>query len=175
VKGGDPFVFGRGGEEALALQQAGVPFDVVPGVSSAIAAPELAGIPVTHRGISSAFLVVSGHDDETFAAAVGDLHPGGLTLVVLMGVSRISYCGDFIGAGGLPPAAIVMDASTADQNVRGTLNSCQKAHAPFFAKKGYGPFSGTNRRGGCQAGPGPGSKCSRRNHGRKTRKYVSGT
>ena len=64
LKGGDPFVFGRGGEEALALQQAGVPFDVVPGVSSAIAAPALAGIPVTHRGVSSAFLVVSGHDDE---------------------------------------------------------------------------------------------------------------
>ena len=71
LKGGDPFVFGRGGEEVLALQQAGVPFDVVPGVTSAIAAPALAGIPVTHRGVSSAFLVVSGHDAEAFASAVG--------------------------------------------------------------------------------------------------------
>ena len=57
-----PFVFGRGGEEAQALQQAGVPFDVVPGVTSAIAAPASAGIPLTHRGLSSAFFVVSGHD-----------------------------------------------------------------------------------------------------------------
>ena len=88
LKGGDPFVFGRGGEEMLALQQAGVPFDVVPGVSSAIAAPELAGIPVTHRGVSSAFLVVSGHDDEAFRSAVGSLEPNGVTLVVLMGVGR---------------------------------------------------------------------------------------
>ena len=88
LKGGDPFVFGRGGEEALALRQAGVPFDVVPGVSSAIAAPALAGIPVTHRGVSSAFLVVSGHDEAVFASAVGALQPNGVTLVVLMGVGR---------------------------------------------------------------------------------------
>src|SRR6185295_12923899 len=70
LKGGDPFVFGRGGEEMLALQQAGVPFDVVPGVTSAIAAPGLAGIPVTHRGVSSALLVVSGHDDAVFRSTV---------------------------------------------------------------------------------------------------------
>ena len=70
LKGGDPFVFGRGGEEALALQAAGVPFDVVPGVTSAVAAPALAGIPVTHRGLSAAFLVVSGHDEEV--VRVGD-------------------------------------------------------------------------------------------------------
>ena len=61
LKGGDPFVFGRGAEEALALAMAGIPFEVVPGVSSAIAAPELAGIPVTHRGAASGFLVLSGH------------------------------------------------------------------------------------------------------------------
>src|SRR5712692_1785277 len=62
LKGGDPFVFGRGGEEMLALQGAGVSCDVVPGVSSAIAAPALAGIPVTHRGAAAAFHVVSGHE-----------------------------------------------------------------------------------------------------------------
>jgi uroporphyrin-III C-methyltransferase/precorrin-2 dehydrogenase/sirohydrochlorin ferrochelatase len=61
LKGGDPFVFGRGAEEALALATAGISFEVVPGVSSAIAAPELAGIPVTHRGTASGFLVLSGH------------------------------------------------------------------------------------------------------------------
>ena len=61
LKGGDPFVFGRGGEEALALRAAGVPFEVIPGVSASIAAPALAGIPVTHRGVASAFTVVSGH------------------------------------------------------------------------------------------------------------------
>src|SRR5207249_8508515 len=85
LKGGDPFVFGRGGEEALALSQAGVPFDVVPGVTSAIAAPALAGIPITHRGVSSAFLVVSGHDDVAFASEVANVRPHSLTLVVLMG------------------------------------------------------------------------------------------
>src|SRR5206468_3576038 len=61
LKGGDPFVFGRGGEEALALKYAGIPFDVVPGISSAVAAPAAAGIPVTHRGLASALRVVSGH------------------------------------------------------------------------------------------------------------------
>jgi uroporphyrin-III C-methyltransferase/precorrin-2 dehydrogenase/sirohydrochlorin ferrochelatase len=125
LKGGDPFVFGRGGEEMLALQQAGVPFDVVPGVSSAIAAPELAGIPVTHRGVSSAFLVVSGHDDETFRSSVGSLDPNGVTLVVLMGLGRSAAIATTLierGWSAATPAAIIMDASTADQQVwRGTL------------------------------------------------------
>ena len=69
LKGGDPFVFGRGGEEALALKAAGVAFEVVPGVSSAFAAPAAASIPVTHRGVSSAVLVTTGHDPERFASA----------------------------------------------------------------------------------------------------------
>src|SRR5438093_10371906 len=86
LKGGDPFVFGRGGEEALALRAAGIPFDVVPGITSAIAAPELAGIPVTHRGVASAVLVVSGHDEQTFSSAVGRLTPNAVTLVILRGV-----------------------------------------------------------------------------------------
>ena len=84
LKGGDPFVFGRGGEEALALQHAGIPYDVVPGISSAIAAPASAGIPVTHRGLSTAFLVVSGHEQESFASAIAALQPNGVTVVVLM-------------------------------------------------------------------------------------------
>src|SRR5436190_5627137 len=88
LKGGDPFVLGRGGEEAIALASAGVPFDVVPGVTSATAAPALAGIPVTHRGLASSFYVVSGHDEDTFASAIRHVEPGGVTLVVLMGVAR---------------------------------------------------------------------------------------
>ena len=142
LKGGDPFVFGRGGEEALALRQAGVPFDVVPGVSSAIAAPELAGIPVTHRGVSSAFLVVSGHDDETFASAVGTLQPNGVTLVVLMGVGRsTAIATTLVECGWSPdtPAAIVVDASTAHQQVwRGTLDELSEKEVGSPT-----PFSGT--------------------------------
>jgi uroporphyrin-III C-methyltransferase / precorrin-2 dehydrogenase / sirohydrochlorin ferrochelatase len=151
LKGGDPFVFGRGGEEVLALQQAGVPFEVVPGVSSAIAAPELAGIPVTHRGVSSAFLVVSGHDDEVFRSAMGSLHPNDLTLVVLMGLGRsAAIAATLVERGWSPetPAAIVMDASTAAQQVwRGTLDQlAEKGAVPLFTsceKTGTAPFSGT--------------------------------
>ena len=66
LKAGDPFLLGRGGEEALALGAAGVPFEVIPGISAAVAAPELAGIPLTHRGLASGFTVVSGHAAEAF-------------------------------------------------------------------------------------------------------------
>jgi uroporphyrin-III C-methyltransferase/precorrin-2 dehydrogenase/sirohydrochlorin ferrochelatase len=130
LKGGDPFVFGRGGEEALALQRAGVSFDVVPGITSAIAAPELAGIPVTHRGVSSAFLVVSGHDESAFADAVGQVRANGMTLVVLMGIGRsAAIAATLVDAGWAPatPAAIVVDASRPGQHVwRGTLGELRR-------------------------------------------------
>ncbi len=127
LKGGDPFVFGRGGEEALACARASIPFEVIPGVSSAIAAPAYAGIPVTHRGLAHSFGVVTGStahgedvDLERVATAVD-------TLVVLMAAGRLAEtCSDLIDAGrpADDPAAIVQWAGTAEQaEVVGTLRS----------------------------------------------------
>lgn len=125
LKGGDPFLFGRGGEEAVALQRAGVPYDVVPGVSNAIAAPALAGIPVTHRGVSAAMLVVSGHDEEAFASMTRGLAPNSLTIVVLMGVGRSAQIAwSLLDAGWSrrTPVALIAAASTPKQQIwRGTL------------------------------------------------------
>jgi uroporphyrin-III C-methyltransferase len=126
LKGGDPFVFGRGGEEALALQLAGVPYEIVPGISNAVAAPALAGIPVTHRGVASAFLVIAGHDLDVFAAHVDGLSPHGVTLVVLMGLARTAPIASALvdrGWSGRTPAAVIVNASRPDQRVwRGTLD-----------------------------------------------------
>ena len=125
LKGGDPFVFGRGGEEALALREAGVPFEVVPGVTSAVAGPALAGIPVTLRGVASSFLVVSGHDERAFAASIGALTPHGVTVVVMMGLARrVALAVVLLEAGWAPetPAALIAEASTPRQDVwRGSL------------------------------------------------------
>jgi uroporphyrin-III C-methyltransferase len=144
LKGGDPFVFGRGGEEALALQAAGVPFDVVPGVTSAFAAPAAAGIPVTHRGLSAAVLVVSGHDEEVFASAVGALEPSGATIVVLMGLGRRAAIARRLLDRGWPaatPAAIVADASRPDQQTwRGTIGDLASGEeAGAETMRGDGP------------------------------------
>ena len=140
LKGGDPFVFGRGGEEALALDAAGVPFDIVPGISSAVAAPALAGIPVTHRGLASAFLVVSGHDEDAFAESIGQFAPNGLTLVVLMGAGRRAPLASRLidrGWSRETPAAIVADASLPQQQVwRGTLDDLASGRARL---EGDGP------------------------------------
>jgi uroporphyrin-III C-methyltransferase/precorrin-2 dehydrogenase/sirohydrochlorin ferrochelatase len=118
LKGGDPFVFGRGAEEALALAMAGIAFEVVPGVSSAIAAPELAGIPVTHRGSASGFLVLSGHATDAFEDGLKAVQPNALSLVVLMGLgSRRELAEKLIARGwkGATPAAIVCGASTPEE------------------------------------------------------------
>ena len=95
LKGGDPFVFGRGAEEALALAMAGIAFEVVPGVSSAIAAPELAGIPVTHRGSASGFLVLSGHAADAFENGLKAVQPNAVSLVVLTALFAMLFgvCG----------------------------------------------------------------------------------
>jgi len=128
LKGGDPFLFGRGGEEAQALAEAGVPFEVVPGVTSAIAAPAYAGIPVTHRDHTSTFAVVTGHEDPTKADSSLDwqkLATGVGTLVFLMGVANLpQIVAKLIEHGRDPrtPAAIVQQGTEARQRtVTGTL------------------------------------------------------
>ncbi len=128
LKGGDPFVFGRGGEEAEALAEAGVPFEVVPGVTSAIAAPAYAGIPVTHRDHSSAFAVVTGHEDPTKAGSSLDwqkLATGVGTLVFLMGVGNLPrIVAKLIEHGRDPrtPVAVVQRGTeTLQKTVTGTL------------------------------------------------------
>ncbi|MCC7374108.1 MAG: uroporphyrinogen-III C-methyltransferase [Verrucomicrobiales bacterium] len=128
LKGGDPYVFGRGGEEAAALAEAGIPFEVVPGVSSFAAAPALAGIPLTHRGIASAFSVHAGHEDPSKSdhavdwTAVAKTHG---TKVVLMGVHRLEHILSGLIQGGLSsetPAAAVRWGTTPQQStVVGTL------------------------------------------------------
>ena len=126
LKGGDPFVFGRGGEEALALQRAGIAYDVVPGITSAVAAPAAAGIPVTHRGVASAFLVVSGHEEEAFASSIAQLQPNGVTVVVLMGLARSAAIARRLVDRGWSrgtPAAVIVDGWRPQQQVwRGTLD-----------------------------------------------------
>ena len=118
LKCGDPFVLGRGGEEALALEEAGVAYEVVPGVSSAIAAPALAGIPVTHRGLAAGFAVLSGHAATAYGPAIDSIAPGSLTLVVLMGLrTRGELAARLLARGWAAetPAAIVLGASHADE------------------------------------------------------------
>jgi uroporphyrin-III C-methyltransferase/precorrin-2 dehydrogenase/sirohydrochlorin ferrochelatase len=125
LKSGDPFVFGRGGEEALALAEAGVPCEVVPGVSVAVAGPALSGIPVTHRGLSAAFLVVSGHAESAYAGVLGSLAPGCATVVVLMGLATRDRVAALLLDRGWPattPAAVVLSASTPSSHTwRGDL------------------------------------------------------
>lgn len=107
LKGGDPFVFGRGSEEVAACLSAGVPVTVVPGVTSAVAVPAAAGVPVTHRGLSQGFTVVSGHVSPSDPASTVDwaaLVRGGTTLVLLMAVDHLSAIAEALVAAGLDPA-----------------------------------------------------------------------
>lgn len=135
-KGGDPFVFGRGGEEVQACAQAGVPVRVIPGVSSAIAAPELAGIPVTHRGLSQGFTVVSAHVGPSSPSSTLNwpaLAAGGTTLVVLMGVHTLpEVCATLLADGLAPdsPAAVIENAGRPGARViRATLGTLSEVVA----------------------------------------------
>jgi uroporphyrinogen III methyltransferase/synthase len=130
LKGGDPFVFGRGGEEALALHDAGVPFEVIPGVTSAVAVPAYAGIPVTHRGLATSVTFVTGHEDPGKGAGDVDwaaLAATGGTLVLLMGVAGLPEITAALVAAGMDaatPAAVIASGTTAAQAVvTGTLGS----------------------------------------------------
>jgi uroporphyrin-III C-methyltransferase / precorrin-2 dehydrogenase / sirohydrochlorin ferrochelatase len=130
LKGGDPFVFGRGGEEGLALAAAGISFEIVPGISSAIAAAGLAGIPVTHRSISTGFVVVSGHTESAYRPILESLAPHTATVVVLMGLGAIDeVAGVLLERGWQPltPVAVVYGASTANEAVvTSTLRELQQ-------------------------------------------------
>ncbi|HEX3542872.1 MAG TPA: uroporphyrinogen-III C-methyltransferase [Acidimicrobiales bacterium] len=125
LKGGDPFVFGRGGEEALALAAAGVDWQVVPGITSAIAAPAYAGVPVTHRGLSTSFTVVTGHsrhavDTETNWEALAQ---AGGTIIVLMGVAHRAGIATRLVAGGLAPDTPVMAVRWGTRPEQATLRT----------------------------------------------------
>jgi uroporphyrin-III C-methyltransferase / precorrin-2 dehydrogenase / sirohydrochlorin ferrochelatase len=123
LKGGDPFVFGRGGEEALACVRAGVPFQVVPGLTSAVAVPAYAGIPVTHRGVTQDFAVVSAHLDPSHPGASVDwesLARGPGTLVLLMAVAHLDgVAAELIkrGRAAATPVAVIRDGTLPGQQV----------------------------------------------------------
>jgi uroporphyrin-III C-methyltransferase len=140
LKGGDPFVFGRGGEEALALVAAGIPFEVVPGISAAIAAPGLAGIPVTHRGVAAAFVVVGGHARDAYAPVLTSLAPHSATVVVLMGIASSADIAALLIERGWKagtPAAVVSGAATPERHVwDGTLADLTRG---AFARPGDAP------------------------------------
>ncbi len=153
LKGGDPFVFGRGGEEAEALRAAGVPFEVVPGVSAGVAAPAYAGIPVTHRDLASAVAFVTGHEDPSKPESALDwgalaAFPG--TLVIYMGVGQMGSIAERLIAGGRPasePAAVIERGTLPGQRVvLGTVSSIAAAaaaadvRAPAIAL--FGPVAG---------------------------------
>ena len=132
VKGGDPFVFGRGGEEALVLADAGVDFEVVPGITSSVAAPAAAGIPVTHRGVSAGVTVVTGHRRAgEHDVNWGSLARVGTTIVVLMGVSQRATIAAELRAGGLTddtPVAAIQSATTDNETIwRGRLDALADA------------------------------------------------
>ena len=120
LKGGDPYVFGRGGEEALALAEAGIPFEVVPGISSIAAVPAAAGIPVTHRGVSDRVTIATAHAADGSPPDYGSLVAAGGTLVLFMGLGRLRELADGLiraGMAAATPAAVVSRGTLPDQEI----------------------------------------------------------
>ena len=120
LKGGDPYVFGRGGEEALALAEAGIPFEVVPGISSIAAVPAAAGIPVTHRGVSDRVTIATAHAADGSPPDYAWLVAVGGTLVLFMGLGRLRELADGLIGAGMPaatPAAVIARGTLPDQAV----------------------------------------------------------
>lgn len=125
LKGGDPFVFGRGGEEVLALQKENIPFQLVPGVTSAVAVPELLGIPVTHRETSRSFHVFTGHTKDGDETSLAHIHPQEGTSLFLMGISHLAEITDKLIREGkdpqTPTAVIANGCMPGEQIVREPL------------------------------------------------------
>jgi uroporphyrin-III C-methyltransferase len=148
LKGGDPFVFGRGGEEAEALMRAGVDFEVVPGVTSAFAAPAAAGIPVTHRGLATSVSVITGHVGDGSAAGTVDwamfARTGG-TLVILMGMAhRAEIAAHLIAFGrdaATPVAVVHWGTTTRQQVIRSTLGDLATVDLPAPSVIVVGPVA----------------------------------
>jgi uroporphyrin-III C-methyltransferase len=125
LKGGDPFVFGRGGEEALALAEAGIPFEIVPGVSSIAAVPAAAGIPVTHRGVSQSVTLVTGRGEDGSEPDYQALAAVGGTLVFFMSLGRLERVAAGLIGAGLPARTAAAVVS------RGTLEDQASVSAPL--------------------------------------------
>ncbi len=142
LKGGDPIVFGRGAEEALALLEAGIPFEIVPGVSSSIAAGAYAGVPVTLRGVASSFAVVTGHEDPGKEQASVDWRAlaGAVdTIVILMGIERAGEIARELLAGGRSPETPVTCISRATTPEQSTLVTRLDALAEDLGRHGVTP------------------------------------
>jgi uroporphyrin-III C-methyltransferase len=132
LKGGDPFVFGRGGEEALALAEQGIAYEIIPGITSAIGAAASAGIPLTHRGLAASFVIVTGSrcNDHESPVRWDRLVSGVDTIVVYMGISQFSEIREQLmrhGKQGTTPVAVIENGTTSRQRtVTGTLNNIEK-------------------------------------------------
>jgi uroporphyrin-III C-methyltransferase len=134
LKAGDPFVLGRGGEEALACEAAGVPCEIIPGISSAIAGPAAFGIPLTHRGVSPGFVVLSATPAAHYEAVLSRLGPDAVTVVLMMALAARPSIARFLLREGWPegvPAAVILGATTSRAwSWRGTLGSLEHAVIP---------------------------------------------